>query len=423
MTDARTLAPSGSRTESPSGPSRLQVVLVLGALISLGPLSIDMYLPAFPEIARELDVGDSRVQLTLTGMLLGLAVGQLIIGPASDAFGRKRPLLLGLTAHALASVLCAVAPSVEMLAGVRLVQGFAGAAVTVTAMAMVRDQFEGIEVARVMSRLMLVMGAAPMLAPTLGSAVLAWFDWRGIFAVLAVAAVLLIILAWLGLRETLPPAGRRSARIGASLRTYRSLLSDRAFVAVALIGGLMMASMFSYISGASFVLQDGFGLSEREFALVFGGNALALIAATQINPLLLRRFRIMDVMTTAIAVAASGAVVLAVVGFTGFGGLGATLVALILTVSCTGLVSPNTPALALNRHGEAAGSAAAVLGFLQFGIGGAVAPLVGLGDSSTAGPLGTVMAGVTAAALVLMLLVVRRDEQVRTFGEDASRRE
>ncbi|HEY9565540.1 MAG TPA: Bcr/CflA family efflux MFS transporter, partial [Nocardioides sp.] len=204
-----------------------QIVLVLGALIALGPLSIDMYLPAFPGIAEEFSSNEASVQLTLTGMLLGLATGQLIIGPLSDAFGRKRPLLTGLAVHALASMLCLFAPSIEMLAGVRLLQGFAGAAVSVTAMAMVRDQFEGIAVARIMSRLMLVMGAAPMLAPTLGSQVLRWSDWRGIFGVLAAAAVALVVLAVFALRETLPPERRRPARIGASISTYRSLLRDR----------------------------------------------------------------------------------------------------------------------------------------------------------------------------------------------------
>ncbi|MDN5895111.1 MAG: multidrug effflux MFS transporter [Nocardioides sp.] len=411
-----TAANARATPEPPTGRRYLQFVVVLGALISLGPLSIDMYLPALPDLRDELSASESATQLTLTGMLLGLAVGQLIIGPLSDAFGRRRPLLVGLSVHALASVLCAMAPSVEMLAGVRLVQGFAGAAVTVTAMAMVRDQFEGIAVARLISRLMLVIGLAPMLAPSLGSVVLQWSSWRGIFAVLAAAAVLLVGLAFVGLRETLPVERRQPARIRSSLRTYRSLLSDGTFVALALIGGLMMGAMFTYISGASFVLQDGFGLSATQFAVVFGVNALALVIASQVNPILLGRFRITSVMTSAASVALLAALALVFAGVTGIGGLAGVLVPLTVILACAGLNNPNVPALALNRHGEAAGAAAAVLGCMQFGVGGLVSPLVGAFGSETAAPMGAVMATVVGLALALLVLVVRRDEQVRAFA-------
>ncbi|WP_082599700.1 multidrug effflux MFS transporter [Nocardioides sp. Root151] len=411
-----TIPTTAPRTSSEPTGSHAQVVLVLGALIALGPLSIDMYLPALPGLRDDLSAGESQAQLTLTGMLLGLAFGQLVIGPLSDALGRKRPLVTGLAVHAAASVLCALAPSVEMLAGARLVQGFAGAAVSVTAMAVVRDQFEGIAVARIMSRLMLVMGAAPMLAPTLGSVVLGWTSWRGIFVVLAVAAALMVILATVALRETLPPERRRPARIRSSLGTYRSLLADRAFLALALIGGLMMAAMFSYISGASFVLQEGFDLSAAEFSVVFGANALALIVMSQVNPALLRRFRILDVMTTSIVVALVAAIALVLTGLTGIGGLVGALLPLAVLLGCAGLIMPNVPALALSRHGEAAGSAAAVLGFLQFGVGGVVAPVVGLFDSTTTVPMGAVMVCAVVLALILLVVVVRRDPQVRAFA-------
>lgn len=400
---------------APTGRSYLQFVLVLGALISLGPLSIDMYLPAFPQLRDELGATESAAQFTLTGMLLGLAVGQLVIGPISDAIGRRRPLLVGLAVHALASLACAIAPSVEMLAGVRLVQGFAGAAITVTAMAMVRDQFAGVAVARLMSRLMLVIGLAPMLAPSLGSVVLRWSSWRGIFAVLAVAAALLVALAFVGLRETLPAGRRQPARVGNSLRTYRSLLKDRTFVALAMIGGLMMGAMFTYISGASFVLQDGFGLSATQFSLVFGVNSMALVLASQANPVLLGRFRILTVMTTAASVAVLAAMLIVVSGLTGFGGLWGVLLPLMVILGCAGLTNPNVPALALNRHGEAAGAAAAVLGCMQFGVGGLISPVVGALGTSTAAPMGAVMAVVVGVALTLLLVVVRRDEQVRSF--------
>lgn len=180
--------------EAPTGGRYVQLVLVLGALIALGPLTIDMYLPAFPRIGDELGASDSAVQLTLTGMLLGLSLGQLVIGPLSDALGRRRPLLVGLAAHTLASVLCAVAPSIGVLAAVRVAQGLSGAALSVVAMAIVRDLFSGVAVARIMSRLMLVIGLAPIVAPSIGSLVLGFTSWRGIFVVLAVTALLLLSL-------------------------------------------------------------------------------------------------------------------------------------------------------------------------------------------------------------------------------------
>lgn len=391
----------------------VQLIVVLGTLIALGPLTIDMYLPAFPELTEDLGAGPASVQLTLTGMLAGLAVGQLVIGPLSDAFGRRRPLLTGLVVHAVASLLCAVAPTVQVLAAVRVLQGFAGAAISVVALATVRDLFSGIAVARTMSRLMLVIGLAPIIAPSLGGFILEVTDWRGIFVVLAGAAVLLVGVAFVGLRETLPVERRRSPRVGATLRTYRSLLADRTFVALVLMGGLMFASIFAYVSGASFVLQDGFGLSERAFGLAFGANALGLTVLSQLNPVLLRRLHQVDVLTGAMVVSALAATALVVIGAAGVGGLPGVLVPLFVVLGAAGLAIPNTPSLALNRHGEAAGTASALLGFTQFGIGAAVAPLVGLAGSTTATSMGVVMLGVTGLALLLLLSVVRRDPSVR----------
>jgi DHA1 family bicyclomycin/chloramphenicol resistance-like MFS transporter len=419
-TDATTTDPAA--TAGATGPARLtrgrhvQLIIVLGSLIALGPLTIDMYLPAFPQLAQDLDASAASVQLTLTGMLGGLAVGQLVIGPLSDAFGRRRPLMAGLVVHALASVLCAVAPSIHVLSAVRVLQGFAGAAISVVALATVRDLFSGLAVARTMSRLMLVIGMAPIVAPSIGGFILGVTSWRGIFVVLAAAAVVLVLVAFLGLRETLPVERRRSARVGATLRTYGSLLRDRTFVALVLMGGLMFASIFAYVSGASFVLQDGFGLDERTFGLVFGANALALTVVSQVNPLLLRRFGQVDVLTAAILVSAAAAASLIVTGLTGLAGLAGVLVPLMVVLGAAGLAMPNTPSLALNRHGEAAGTASAMLGCVQFGVGAVIAPLVGASGSTTAVPMGAVMLLVTGLAAVLMFGVVRRDPSVRRVG-------
>jgi MFS transporter, DHA1 family, multidrug resistance protein len=400
------------REAAPTGRRYVQLVLVLGALIALGPMTIDMYLPAFPALAADLHASDSAIQLTLTGMLGGLAFGQLVIGPLSDAFGRKRPLVTGLLVHAVTSMLAAAAPSIFLLASVRVLQGFAGAAISVVAMAIVRDLFSGYAVARLMSRLMLVIGLAPILAPSIGGIILEWTSWRGIFGVLAAIAVVLTFVAVLGVRETLPIERRRPANLRATLATYRGLIADRAFLALVFIGGFMMSAMFAYVAGSSFVLQDGYGLSELAFGLVFGLNAAGLTIASQLNPLLIRRFGVLNVLSGAMITGVLSASALVVAGLTGAGGLAGVLVPLALVVASAGLSLPNTPALALTRHGEAAGTAAAMLGAVQFGVGALVAPLVGLFGSTTATPMGLVMVAVTLSATVLMFGVVRRDQTV-----------
>ena len=391
------------------GRSYVRFVLVLGALIALGPLTIDMYLPAFPRIADEFDATGSQVQLTLTGMLVGLAVGQLVIGPLSDMYGRRRPLMVGLLAHALVSVACSLAPTVELLAGLRLFQGFSGAAVSVTAMAMVRDQFAGVAMARLMARLILVIGMAPIVAPSIGSFVLTWSDWRSLFVLLAFAAVSLAVLAFVALEETLPPERRRPAQLRASLSAYAALLRDRRFLALAVIGGSMMSTLFAYVAGASFVLQDGFGISAQAFGLVFGLNAASFVIGSQVNPILLRRHSLQTVLTTGILVAVSAAAVLLAVAIADVGGVPGVVAPMAALLFAGGLSIPNTPALALEHHGTEAGTAAAVLGCLQFGIGGAIAPLVGAFGTTTAVPMGVAMLTMSSLAATLMFLVVRPD--------------
>jgi len=385
----------------------VQLVLVLGSLIAIGPLTIDMYLPALPSLAGDLQATDAAVQATLTGMLLGLGLGQLVIGPLSDAVGRRKPLLIGLVGHALTSLLAAAAPDVISLVGARVLQGMAGAAISVVAMAIVRDLFSGLAAAKLLSRLMLVMGVAPVLAPTLGGQVLRLTSWRGIFVVLALAAVLLVVVAVLGLRETLPEHRRRSARPAATLRTYGTILRDLPFVALASVGGLMFATMFAYISGSPFVLQGIYGLDEQAYAMVFGALALCIVLATQLNPVLLGRFSPRQVLTGAVAVAAASALTMLVLTATGTGGLAGVLAPLAVLIGTCGFAFPNTPALALTRHGEAAGTAAALLGATQFGIAGGAAPLVGLLGTGSAVPMAAVMTGATTLALVLLLTVVR----------------
>ncbi|MCO1598721.1 multidrug effflux MFS transporter [Micromonospora sp. RHAY321] len=386
---------------------RAQLVLVLGAMIAIGPLTIDMYLPALPAITTGLHTTETAVQLTLTGTLLGLALGQLLIGPLSDVVGRRAPLLAGLAAHIVASVLCVFAPNIAVLGVLRVMQGLGVAAATVVATAVVRDLFSGAAFARIFSRLMLVMGLAPILAPTLGSGLLRWTEWRGVFAALAVLGALLIVVAALRLPETLPVARRRHGGVGATLRDYRWLLNDRAFVGLVLVAGLAMAALFAYVSGSSFVLQDQYGLDEQEFGLAFGAGAVGLIAATQFNVRLLRRYTPQQILISALIGGTAAGLLLVMFAATGFGGLGTLLASLWLVLAAAGLALPNAPALAMTRHSEASGTAAALLGAVQFGVGALSAPLAGLFGTGSV-PMAIVIAGGMAAATLVMLLVVPR---------------
>lgn len=385
---------------------QLRLVLVLGSLIAIGPLTIDMYLPALPAITADLETTSAAVQLTLTGTLAGLALGQLLIGPLSDAVGRRLPLLAGIALHILASLLCVVAPTVQVVGVLRVLQGLGVAATSVVAMAVVRDLFSGAAFARLFSRLMLVMGAAPILAPTLGSGLLRWSDWRGVFVALAVFGLLLVVVAAVGLRETLPAERRRHGGVAAVGRDYRALLRDRTFVGLVLVAGLAMAALFAYVAGSSFVFQERYGLDEQQFGLAFGAGAVGLITATQLNVRLLRRYTPQRILVTALAVGTAAGLVLLSFAATGVGGLAAVLASLWVVLAAAGLAMPNAPALALSRHGEAAGTAAALLGAVQFGVGALAAPLVGvLGTGSVA--MAAVVAGGMAVALVVLLTVVR----------------
>jgi DHA1 family bicyclomycin/chloramphenicol resistance-like MFS transporter len=383
------------------------MIVVLGLLVALGPLTIDMYLPALPRIADELSVSSSVAQLTLTGTLAGLALGQLIVGPLSDSLGRRRPLMAGIVLHMLASVMCLVAPNIVVLGVARSLQGVGAAAAMVVAIAIVGDLFTDTAAATVMSRLMLVLGVAPVVAPSLGAAVLLKASWHWVFAVLVVLAGLLLLLAALALPETLPKSHRRPLKVKGILATYGSLFRDKRFVVLVLVAALGMSGLFAYIAGASFVLQGRYGLDQQEFALVFGAGAVALIGTTQLNVVLLRRFSPATIVVWALTASALLGATFVGLAAAGVGGLAAFVVPVWAILAAMGLVIPNAPALALSRHKEAAGTSAALLGAGQFGLGAAVAPLVGvLGNDELA--LAVVMTvGVVVALLALLAVGVR----------------
>jgi DHA1 family bicyclomycin/chloramphenicol resistance-like MFS transporter len=395
-TSATTPAAAPARTRSP-----YRWVLMLGALAALPAFTVDMYLPSLPEVAADLGSTATYAQLSVSVMLVGGAAGQLVIGPLSDRYGRRAPLLWGLALHVLTSLLCAVAPDMTVLIALRLLQGFFNAACGVAAMAVVRDRFVGAAAARILSRLMLVIGVAPMLAPTFGSAIAAAASWRWVFVALALGGVGMSLVVWRLMPETLPAARRWGGGLGTVFSGYRALVRDRHFLALAVLPGLGMAVLMSYVVGSPFVFQEGYGLSHGEFALLFAVNGFGLVLAAQVNAALVRRIAPVRLLRTALVVQSVFALGLLVVAFTEAGGLLGLLAVLWVVVAFQGLIPANASALALSRHGERAGSAAAVIGAVQAGVAGLVSPLVGvLGGDAVA------MAVVMLAAGVVAILVL-----------------
>jgi DHA1 family bicyclomycin/chloramphenicol resistance-like MFS transporter len=382
-------------------PSKPLLIVILGSMVAIGPLSIDMYLPALPEITRSLHAEDAAVQLTLTAVVAGLALGQLVAGPLSDRIGRRRPLMIGLLSYSAASLLCALAPSVLALTGLRFLQGLTGGAGIVIGRAVVRDLYSGAAAAKLFSSLMLVTGLAPILAPVIGAQVLRFTAWQGIFVVLAGLSLAIVTLATVALPETLPPERRDRGGLAGTLQTMRGLLTQRSFLGYALTAALAFGALFAYISGSPFVFQDIYGLSPQAFSLAFGVNGLGLVAGSQINAHLVGRYGPAYLLRRALLVITTSAATLLAVVLIGDLGVWPVIITTFLVMSSLSFVMPNSTALALADHAKVAGTASALLGVIQFLVGGLAAPLVGLGGTGSAVPMAVVMLSLAAGAVVV----------------------
>jgi len=368
---------------------------------ALIPLSIDMYLPSLPALERAFGASPAAVQSTLGTFFVGLALGQALYGPLSDRFGRKPPLYAGLAGYVVASVGCALAPTVGTLAGFRFLQAVGGCAGLVVPRAMVRDRFDPQATARVFSLLVLVMGVAPILAPLAGGWVLTLLGWRAIFWGLAAIGLACLAAVAVGVAETRPPAGRAEGALVAALGAYGRLLADRVFLGHALGGGIAAAGMFAYISGSPFVLIEVYGVPARAYGWIFGANALGLIAASQWNRRLLAVRPAPVVLARALAATALVGLVLVAVAATGAGGLPGLLVPLFGFVATLGFTQPNALAGAMAHHPERAGSAAALYGTLQFLAATVAGAAVGRLHDGTAVPMAAIIAGCGVLALAL----------------------
>ncbi|MFC8081918.1 multidrug effflux MFS transporter [Streptomyces sp. NPDC057340] len=401
----------------------LLVTLILGSLTATPPLAMDMYLPALPEVTRSLSAPAATVQLTLTACLAGMALGQIVVGPMSDKWGRRRPLLAGLAVYVVATALCAVAPNVELLVAFRLVQGLAGAAGIVIARAVVRDLYDGVAMARFFSTLMLISGVAPVVAPLIGGQILRVTDWRGVFVVLVVVGVVLGAVVWAKLPETLPVEERHAGGVGDTLRAMRGLLADRAFTGYMLAGGFAFASLFAYVAASPFVMQEIYGASAQTFSLLFGLNSIGLVVVGQINgKILVGRVRLDRVLGLGLVIVIAAATVLLLMSLGVFGevGLGPVAAVLFVLMSAMGISLPNTQALALMRVKTSAGSASALLGTSSFLIGAVASPLVGIAGEDTAVPMAVVQ--LVAAVVALGFLVTLCRVPAARAGEQAGKR-
>ncbi|WP_027343396.1 multidrug effflux MFS transporter [Hamadaea tsunoensis] len=386
-------------------PRPAVLVSILGGLTAFGAFSFDMYLPAFPAIAADLHVPAAQVQLTLTAALVGLGLGQFVAGPLSDRYGRRAPVLAGTVVFAVASALIAVAPNIAVFVILRLLQGFGGGIGTTVSRAVVRDLYSGAAASRYLSRILLAFGVAPIVAPTVGAAVLRVTSWRGIFLLLSAYGVLITFVVLRLLPETLPAERRRTGGAAEIVAGFRRLGSDRLYLGYALAQSLSFAGLFAYLSSSSFVLQDGFGVSPQAYGLIFGLNSVGLVAAGQLSARAVTRRTPRRLLFAALFVGL-GATVILLAG-AGLHRLALVIPMMFLFVASLGVVFPNSTALALDQYPEMAGTSAALLGALQSLISGFAGPLVASLGAATGVPMAAVMLGFAAVSLVTVSVLTR----------------
>jgi DHA1 family bicyclomycin/chloramphenicol resistance-like MFS transporter len=398
-------------SDHPAQKARLrhaELVLILAVLSLIAPLAIDMYLPALPFIAASLGATDAQAQLTLPTYFAGFAIGQAFYGPIADRFGRKPPLYFGLAVYICASIGCALAPNIDTLIALRFLQAAGGCAGTVVARAMVRDLFSGADAIRVYSRVLLVFGVGPILAPMIGSGVLLWFGWREIFFLLTAIGILSMVLIFVRMPESLNPAHVKPLRLESIIVNYWRLFTHRNFVGYALTGGFMMAGTFAYIAALPFVIVNIYGHPSSYFSWVFGINAVGFIIASQINVRVQRTYSPERVLLTALLLQMVAAAVFVLDVLAGWGGLFGILVPLFIWIATMGFVIPNTTGLAMGPFAANAGAASAMLGVLQFVLAAVSSGLVAAAADGTALPMVGCMALFSLIALLINRFVVKR---------------
>lgn len=399
-------------TVSTARPPRPRAALVglLGAMSAVFAITVDMYLPSLPQVAQEMQVNEATAQLTISFMMIGAAFGQLVVGPWSDRVGRRKPVIIGAAVHIVACLAVLLGSGIVVFLGLRLLQGVGAAALGVCAQAFIRDRYNGPVAAATLSRLMLVIGVAPLFAPTAGEFIAHHWGWRAVFAVLAACGVLVMLAVWKFLPESHPVEKRAVGGIGTAMRSYRVLLADRRFLAFAALPGLVSGALMAYVSGSPFVLQGQFGLTGTQFSMFFAAAGVLMVGMAQINASLVHKYSPIRIIRVALPVQIAIVVVLLVIALLGVGGVFGFLIPLAFAVSLQNFVPPNATAIALGRHGERAGAAAAVCGALGAMLPALISPFVGVFGGTAIS-----MAGVMLFSLLAALAVV-------AFGTPAFRR-
>ncbi|MFD1031662.1 multidrug effflux MFS transporter [Metaplanococcus flavidus] len=398
-----------------AGMKRSRFVILLGALTALIPFTIDMYLPAFPALTEVYQTNASTVQLSLTACLLGLALGQLVTGPLSDSQGRRKPLIIFLIVYAVASIAIVFAPNIYIFVALRFVQGFAASAGLVISRAIVRDVSSGAELTRLFALLMVVHNLVPLLAPSVGSAILLFADWRGIFLILSLLGIVLMMVSAWRLEETLPLERRVPGNLTETLSNFSVIIKNRKFTGYALAQGLLIGGVFAYVAGTPFIYQNVYGVSPQMFSILFGMNGIGLI----IGSYAVGRFSYIWSEKKFLEVAlftatAAGAILLAVVLIDG--PLWAVVIPIFFFITSLGVVGTASFTLAMEEQSRVAGSASALLGLLPFILGAVAAPLVGIAGEETAVPLGLIIFTMSLLGLLAYLLLVKRVDNETAFS-------
>jgi DHA1 family bicyclomycin/chloramphenicol resistance-like MFS transporter len=401
----------------PQTHNRYLIIVILGALSTISPFAIDMYLPAFPAIAHALNTSTARVSLSLASYFAGMAAGQLFYGPLLDRFGRKLPLYAGMMLFIAASMLCLGSRTVEWLIAIRFVQGLGGCGAQVAAMAMVRDFFPVQETAKIISLLILILSASPLLAPSVGVFVAVHLGWQWVFIALSLFVALMLAVCWWRLPQGHPPDRTVSLRLRPILGNYTIVLKEAQFATYALAGAFAFAGLLVYVASSPIIFMEVFHVSAGGFGAIFAALSVGFIGSNQVNVLLLRKFTSEQIFRGALLVQCPVALLLLVGTMCGWFGLAATLGLLFISLSSLGLAYPNAAALALVPFDRNIGSASAMLGFLQIGVSGLASASIGIFDSHTMMPVALIMAATSWIGLAILLIGKRRIHGLRFVEE------
>lgn len=389
----------------------LRLALILAAFSALGPFTVDMYLASLPQIMDFFGTNASMIQASLTASLLGLGLGQMVMGPLSDSYGRRTPLLISMMLYIVSSIACAFVPNIESFIVLRFIQGVAASAGLVISRAIARDRYSGVEMTKFISLLTMISNVAPLISPNAGSAVTSFSSWVGVFVFLGLLGILLTGITIWGLEESLPVQYRVPGNFRALMRNYNRLFRDRTFIGYALVNGILFAGVFAFVAGTPFIYQNIFGVSPQLFSILFAMNGLAIMFGSQVVKRVAGRLTERSIFRFGLLLSfiSTFAILIAVLSK---GSLPAIFVSTFLFAISIGIISPVSVTLAMESHGHIAGSASAVLGTFQFALGAITSPLVGIAGENSAIPFGIVIFTTGLLAIVSYIVLIRKDETV-----------